>query len=237
MQGRKFQRHSPPEDLWIGSRRPSDPEPSGAGRPRCRRAHRRSVHRTRNALAESFFATLDCELLTRTRWATHAKARTAVFAFIEGCCNTRRRHSALGYLSPLDFERLHETAPRTGPARRSQPRAGSRPARAGTDRHRHRRCCGGHREGMMAHRRRVSFGSAGIAVARLSVPCPISPPGDVDLSGLWTPGPRRAASAGRRYGRPQSVGNLAGDRWRSDRRRGRLRCSGSQCGSQCRGTW
>ena len=47
----------------------------------------------------------------RTRWATHAEARTAVFAFIEGWCNTRRRHSSLGYLSPLAFERLHETAP------------------------------------------------------------------------------------------------------------------------------
>ena len=64
-----------------------------------------------NALAESFFATLECELLARTRWATHAEARTAVFAFIEGWYNTRRRHSALGYLSPLAFERLHETAP------------------------------------------------------------------------------------------------------------------------------
>ena len=63
-----------------------------------------------NALAESFFATLECELLARTRWATHAEARTAVFAFIEGWCNTRRRHSSLGYLSPLAFERLHETA-------------------------------------------------------------------------------------------------------------------------------
>ena len=64
--------------------------------------------------AESFFATLECELLDRTRWATHAEARSAVFAFIEGWYNTRRRHSALGYLSPLDFERLRETAPADG---------------------------------------------------------------------------------------------------------------------------
>ena len=63
-----------------------------------------------NAMAESFFATPECELLDRTRWATHAEARSAVFAFIEGWYNTRRRHSALGYLSPLDFERLRETA-------------------------------------------------------------------------------------------------------------------------------
>ena len=37
-----------------------------------------------NAMAESFFATLECELLDRTKWATHAGARSAVFAFIEG---------------------------------------------------------------------------------------------------------------------------------------------------------
>ncbi len=67
-----------------------------------------------NAMAESFFATLECELLDRTKWATHAEARSAVFAFIEGWYNTRRRHSALGYLSPLDFERLRETAPADG---------------------------------------------------------------------------------------------------------------------------
>ena len=67
-----------------------------------------------NAMAESFFATLECELLDRTKWATHAEARSAVFTFIEGWYNTRRRHSALGYLSPLDFERLRETAPADG---------------------------------------------------------------------------------------------------------------------------
>ena len=53
-------------------------------------------------------------MLDRTRWATHAEARSAVFAFIEGWYNTRRRHSALGYLSPLDFERLRETVPADG---------------------------------------------------------------------------------------------------------------------------
>ena len=67
-----------------------------------------------NAMAESFFATLECELLDRAKWATHAEARSAVFAFIEGWYNTRRRHSALGYLSPLDFERLRETVPADG---------------------------------------------------------------------------------------------------------------------------
>ena len=60
-----------------------------------------------NAMAESFFATLECELLDRTRLSTHAEARAAVFEFIEGWYSTRRRHSALGYRSPVEFERLH----------------------------------------------------------------------------------------------------------------------------------
>lgn len=57
-----------------------------------------------NALAESFFATLECELIRRRRWRSHAEARLAVFDFVEGFYNTRRRHSALGYLSPAQFE-------------------------------------------------------------------------------------------------------------------------------------
>lgn len=57
-----------------------------------------------NALAESFFATLECELIARTHWRTHIDARTAVFDFIEAFYNPRRRHSALGYLSPTQFE-------------------------------------------------------------------------------------------------------------------------------------
>ena len=64
-----------------------------------------------NAMAESFFATLECELLDRTRLSTHAEARVAIFDFVEGWYNTRRRHSALGYMSPLEFERLHEANP------------------------------------------------------------------------------------------------------------------------------
>jgi len=58
-----------------------------------------------NAMAESFFATLECELLARRRFKTQAEARMATFAFIEGFYNPRRRHSALGYLSPMAFER------------------------------------------------------------------------------------------------------------------------------------
>jgi putative transposase len=58
-----------------------------------------------NALAESFFATLECELLDRQTFQTHEEARSAVFAFIEGFYNRQRRHSALGYLTPEAYER------------------------------------------------------------------------------------------------------------------------------------
>jgi putative transposase len=62
-----------------------------------------------NALAESFFATLECELLSRSSLRTHAEARVALFDFIEVFYNRRRRHSALGYLSPESFERRRFT--------------------------------------------------------------------------------------------------------------------------------
>ncbi len=58
-----------------------------------------------NALAETFFATLECELVARSRWRTQAEARMAVFDFIEAFYNPRRRHSALAYLSPVEYER------------------------------------------------------------------------------------------------------------------------------------
>ncbi len=58
-----------------------------------------------NAMCESFFATLECELIDRTTWPTRTKARMEVFTFIEGFYNPKRRHSALGYLSPITFER------------------------------------------------------------------------------------------------------------------------------------
>jgi putative transposase len=61
-----------------------------------------------NAVTESFFATLECELLDRHRFRTHAEARMAVFDYLEGFYNPRRRHSALGYLSPTDYERSHQ---------------------------------------------------------------------------------------------------------------------------------
>jgi putative transposase len=60
-----------------------------------------------NAMCESFFATLECELLARCRFKTQTEARNATFAFIEGFYNPRRRHSSIGYLSPIDYERRH----------------------------------------------------------------------------------------------------------------------------------
>jgi len=58
-----------------------------------------------NAMCESFFATLECELLSRRRFKTQAEARIAVFDFIEGWYNPHRRHSALDYWSPINYER------------------------------------------------------------------------------------------------------------------------------------
>ena len=57
-----------------------------------------------NAMCESFFATLECELLDRRRFATQVEARLAVFDFLEGWYNPHRRHSALDYESPLRYE-------------------------------------------------------------------------------------------------------------------------------------
>jgi putative transposase len=64
-----------------------------------------------NAMCESFFATLECELLDRRRFTNQAAARMAVFAFIEGFYNPRRRHSSIGYLSPVEYERRLVASP------------------------------------------------------------------------------------------------------------------------------
>jgi putative transposase len=69
-----------------------------------------------NAMCESFFATLECELLDRERFRTQADARLAIFDFIEGWYNPRRRHSALDYLSPMIYERARGTSDRTVPS-------------------------------------------------------------------------------------------------------------------------
>ncbi len=61
-----------------------------------------------NALAESFFATLECELIDREQFITREDARTKVFDYLETFYNPRRRHSALDYLSPIAYERRYE---------------------------------------------------------------------------------------------------------------------------------
>jgi putative transposase len=69
-----------------------------------------------NAMCESFFATLECELLDRQAFRTPTDARLAVFDFIEGWYNPHRRHSSLDYLSPMNFERAHRTDNRPAPS-------------------------------------------------------------------------------------------------------------------------
>lgn len=59
-----------------------------------------------NAVTESFFATLKKELVRGSDWRTRDEARSAVFDFIEVWYNRERKHSALGYVSPTEYERL-----------------------------------------------------------------------------------------------------------------------------------
>ena len=74
-----------------------------------------------NALCESFFASLECELLDRRPLKSKAEARFALFSYIEGWHNPRRRHSGLGRIAPAEFERRHvaqlsvQTTPETDP--------------------------------------------------------------------------------------------------------------------------
>ena len=63
-----------------------------------------------NAMMESFFGTLQRELLDRRQWATRKELASAIFEWIEAWYNPRRRHTALGYLSPVDYERLYTPA-------------------------------------------------------------------------------------------------------------------------------
>jgi len=61
-----------------------------------------------NAVAESFFASLKLELVYQFAWRTRAEVRTAIFEYLELFYNRRRRHSSLGYLSPVEFERRNQ---------------------------------------------------------------------------------------------------------------------------------
>jgi putative transposase len=60
-----------------------------------------------NAMAESFFASLEREVLDRRRFKSQAEAKMAIFEWIEGWYNPHRRHSSLGYRSPVNYERAH----------------------------------------------------------------------------------------------------------------------------------
>ena len=62
-----------------------------------------------NALAESVFASLECEMIDRRSFKGKTEARLALFTWIEAWYNPRRRHSALGRISPIHFERIHAT--------------------------------------------------------------------------------------------------------------------------------
>jgi putative transposase len=84
-----------------------------------------------NAMCESFFATLECELLDRTRFVDRAEAELAVFDFIEGFYNTRRRHSALGYLAPLTFEQRFHPPICSGSSKDQHPLLGPPPQGGG----------------------------------------------------------------------------------------------------------
>jgi transposase InsO family protein len=64
-----------------------------------------------NAMCESFFATLECELLDRSSFRTKAEAEAAVFQFLEGWYNPHRLHSSLGYVSPINYERAYHQNP------------------------------------------------------------------------------------------------------------------------------
>ena len=63
-----------------------------------------------NAVAESFFSTLEFELLMKSDWHTRGDARRAIFRYIETWYNRKRRHSTLGYISPAEYELQLEAA-------------------------------------------------------------------------------------------------------------------------------
>src|SRR6202012_5876803 len=67
-----------------------------------------------NAVVESFWGRMQVELLNRQRWRTRVELANAIFEYIEGFHNRRRRHSALAWASPIEFETEHRnqaTAP------------------------------------------------------------------------------------------------------------------------------
>ena len=63
-----------------------------------------------NAMMESFFGTLQLELLDRRRWDARRQLASAVFEWIEAWYNPRRRHTSIGDLSPVEYERSRQAA-------------------------------------------------------------------------------------------------------------------------------
>jgi putative transposase len=104
-----LQQRSPEADLIHHSDRGSQYTSIAFGQ-RCKQA---GVHPSMgsccydNALCESFFATLECELIEREQFTSRAEARMAIFKFIEGWYNPHRRHSALDYESPMRYEQSY----------------------------------------------------------------------------------------------------------------------------------
>ena len=131
-------------DMAIAARKPSNvihhsdkggQHTSLAFGARCRRAGVRPSTGTAgdaldSAMCESFFATLECELIDRHRFADRAAAQIAVFRFIEGFHNPSRRHSSIGCMSPAEFEATRQPAHAqpvmTEPANRPQKRVNSK---------------------------------------------------------------------------------------------------------------
>jgi transposase InsO family protein len=62
-----------------------------------------------NAVIESFWGRVQTELLNRRRWKTRIELANALFEYLEIFHNRRRRHSSLGMLTPIEYEKLHAT--------------------------------------------------------------------------------------------------------------------------------
>ena len=77
-----------------------------------------------NAMAESFFASLECELIDQRVWQTKTQARLDIFTWIEAWYNPHRRHSGVGQMSPNNFERKHAQQQKNTPNPSSAPEHG-----------------------------------------------------------------------------------------------------------------
>jgi hypothetical protein len=80
-----------------------------------------------NAMCESFFGTLEAELLMREHFDIHDQARRRIFSFLEGWYNVRCLHGSIGYRAPFEFESLH--AQEQTPSQCGLPTAGQRHGR------------------------------------------------------------------------------------------------------------